>query len=129
MNSFLSLGRWLFAIPFAIFGLFHFMNAEAMSQMVPNYMPAKIVFVYLTGLGLIAASISIVTGKLDKLACTLLAIFLLSMVVLMHFSQTMHGATEFAKTMSMTMLLKDISLAGAAMMYAMYQAQDRSYIG
>jgi putative oxidoreductase len=129
MNAFLSLGRWLFAIPFAIFGLFHFMNADAMSQMVPNYMPAKLVFVYLTGLGLIAASMSIVSGKFDKLACTLLAIFLLSMVVLMHFNAAMNGTTEMAKTWSMTMLLKDISLAGAAMMYAQYQATDRSVIG
>jgi putative oxidoreductase len=131
MNAFLSLGRWFFAIPFAIFGLFHFINADAMAQMVPNYFPdmAKTIMVYFTGLGLIAASVSIVSGKFDKLACTLLAIFLLSMVILMHFNAAMNGPNEMIKTWNMNMLLKDISLAGAAMMYAQYQATDRSIIG
>jgi putative oxidoreductase len=131
MNAFLSLGRWFFAIPFAIFGLFHFINAEAMAQMVPNYFPAmaKTVLVYFTGMGLVAASISIVSGKFDKLACVLLAIFLLSMIILMHFNAAMNGPNEMVKTWNMNMLLKDISLAGAAMMYAQYQATDRSIIG
>jgi putative oxidoreductase len=131
MNAFLSLGRWFFAIPFAIFGLFHFINADAMAQMVPNYIPspANLIFVYFTGLGLVAASVSIVSGKFDKLACTLLAIFLLSMVILMHFNAAMNGPNEMIKTWNMNMLLKDISLAGAAMMYAQYQATDRSIIG
>jgi putative oxidoreductase len=124
MNAFLSLGRWLFAIPFAIFGLFHFMNAEGMAGMVPDYMPAKSVLVYLSGAGLIAASVSMVTGKYDKLATTLLAIFLLMMVGLMHLQGAMSNNAA-----SMSMLLKDISLAGAAMMYAYNYATDRSIIG
>jgi putative oxidoreductase len=128
MNAFLSLGRWLFAIPFAIFGLFHFMNAQAMADyVVPSYMPAKVIWVYLSGAGLIAAAVSMVTGKYDKLASTLLAVFLLILVALLHLPGAMSGG-EGAQA-SMSMLLKDLSLSGASMMYALSYAKDRSIIG
>ncbi len=128
MNAFLSLGRWLFAIPFAVFGLFHFMNAQAMADyVVPAYMPAKMIWVYLSGAGLIAATVSMLIGKYDKLATTLLAVFLLLLVVMVHLPGAMSG-TEAAQA-SISMLLKDASLAGAAMMYALNYAKDRSVIG
>lgn len=128
MNAFLSLGRWLFAIPFAIFGLFHFMNAQAMADyVVPAYMPAKAIWVYLSGAGLIAAAVSMVIGKYDKLATTLLAVFLLLLVVMVHLPGAMAGGD--GAQASMSMLLKDLSLAGAAMMYALNYAKDRSIIG
>ncbi len=128
MNAFLSLGRWVFAIPFAIFGLFHFMNAQAMSDyVVPAYMPAKIIWVYLSGAGLIAASVSMLIGKYDKLGTTLLAIFLLLIVVMVHLPGAMAGGEGAQGAMSM--LLKDLGLAGASMMYALSHSQDRSVIG
>jgi uncharacterized membrane protein len=128
MNAFLSLGRWVFALPFAIFGLFHFMNADAMADyVVPTYMPAKAIFVYLSGAGLIAATVSMLIGKYDKLATTLLAIFLLLLVVLVHLPGAMSGG-EGAQA-SMSMLLKDLALAGASMMYALNYAKDKSIVG
>lgn len=128
MNAFLSLGRWVFALPFAIFGLFHFLNADAMADyVVPAYMPAKAVFVYLSGAGLIAATVSMLIGKYDKLATTLLAIFLLLLVVLVHLPGAMSGGDRAQASMSM--LLKDLALAGAAMMYALNYAKDKSGIG
>lgn len=127
MNGFLSLGRWLFAIPFAIFGLFHFLDATAMAEyVVPDYMPMKNVFVILSGAGMVAASVAMLVGKFDKLAATLLAGFLLLLVVMVHLPSTMNPATQ---QNAMTQLLKDISLAGAAMMYALNYAKDRSVIG
>lgn len=128
MNAFLSLGRWLFAIPFAIFGLFHFMNAQPMADyVVPAYMPAKVIWVYLSGAGLIAATVSMLIGKYDKLATTLLAVFLLLLVLMVHLPGAMAGIE--ASQNSVSMLLKDLSLAGAAMMYALNYAKDRSVIG
>lgn len=128
MNAFLSLGRWIFALPFAIFGLFHFMNANAMADfIVPSYMPAKTIFVYLSGAGLIAATVSMLIGKYDKLATTLLAVFLLLLVITVHLPGAMRSG-EGAQA-SMSMLLKDMALAGAAMMYALNYAKDKSVIG
>ena len=128
MNAFLSLGRWFFAIPFGIFGLFHFMNAQAMADyVVPAYMPAKVIWVYLSGAGLIAAAVSMIIGKYDKLAATLLAVFLILLVLMVHLNGAMSGGD--GAQASMSMLLKDLGLAGAAMLYAQHLAKDRSVIG
>lgn len=127
MSAILSLGRWLYAIPFTLFGVLHFMNADAMGGMVP--IPGGSIWIYLTGAALIAAAVSLLIGKYDKLAATLLGVMLLIFVFAMHLPGAMSGANEMAKTMSMTNLLKDMALAGAAFMYAKYQAVDRSVIG
>ena len=127
MNAFLSLGRWLFPVPFAVFGLFHFMNAQGMAGVVPSYMPAPIVWVYLTGAALIGGAISMYIGKYDKLAATLVAVYMLILVLMVHLPGAMAG-TEMSQ-MSISMLLKDLGLAAGAMLYAQYVAKDRSIIG
>jgi uncharacterized membrane protein YphA (DoxX/SURF4 family) len=126
MNAFLSLGRLIFPIPFLIFGLFHFMNAQGMADMVvPAYMPAKAIWVYLSGAGMIAAAISMYLGKYDKLATTLLAICLLLILLLVHLPGAMDGKNQ----MAVPMLLKDLGLAAGCMLYATGFAKDRSIIG
>ena len=55
MNAVLNLGKYLFALPFLMFGLFHFMSADAMAPMAFN----QPVLVYLSGLGLVAAAVNI----------------------------------------------------------------------
>lgn len=125
MNAFLSLGRWFFAIPFAILGLMNLLSTKTMIEaFVPNYMPMPIVWVVLGGLGLVAASLSMILGKYDKLACTLLGIYLLLMVVLVHLPGAMSGSIS-----AQFLLFKDLALAGAAMMYAQQLSKDRSAIG
>lgn len=125
MNAFLSLGRWLFALPFAILGLINFLSPKMMvDNFVPSYMPAPSVWVILGGIGLIAASVSIMIGKYDKLAAALLAIYLLLMVVLVHLQAAMAGSIS-----AQFLLFKDLALAGAAMMYAQHLSKDRSIIG
>jgi hypothetical protein len=49
------------------------------------------------------------------------------MVILLHVPAAMSGGN--GAQASMASLLKDISLAGGAMMYALHYAQDRSIIG
>jgi putative oxidoreductase len=124
MQSFYNLGRWLFILPFAIFGLLHFMNAKGMADtVVPPYFPAKEIMVYITGAALIAAAVSMATGKKDRLAALALAAFLLIIVVTVHVPNAMDPTKG---QMAMTLMMKDIALVGAALMYAGNMAQDRS---
>ena len=126
MNAFLSLGRWFFVIPFALLGILHFMDAGAMvNNVVPSYMPAKLVWVYIAGAGLIAASVSMLLGKWDKLAATLLAVFLLLLVAIVHAPNAVGAGSQSA----VSFMCKDLALAGAAMMYALNYAKDRTFIG
>lgn len=124
MHTVLSLGRWLFPIPFAIFGLMHFMDTSQMADKIPSYLPVPIFWVYLAGTGLIGAAVAMLLGKYDKLAATLLAIELMLFIVLLHLPAIMGG-----DKMVMSHLLKDLALAGAAMFYAQYVAKDRSVVG
>ena len=104
-----SLGKYMYLIPLAIFGLFHFMNAEAMSGMVPSFLPAKVVWVYLTGLALIAAVAAVILGKKAKLALQLLGLMLLLFAILLWLPGAIGGDQT-----ATSMFLKDTALAGAA---------------
>ncbi|MEX0719117.1 MAG: hypothetical protein WD059_00530 [Balneolaceae bacterium] len=105
-----TLSKWLYAIPFTIFGLFHFLSPEMLIEAVPKFLPGAIFWIYLTGAALILAGISIISGKFINLACKLLAVMLLVFV----FTVSLPGIIG-GNEMMMQALLKDLSLAGAAL--------------
>ena len=106
-------GRLLFALPFGIFGILHFMMAENMSGMVPDFMPGGVLWVYLTGVALLAACVSFVTQIQVQLAGLLLALMLVIFVLSVHLPAVMSGSET-----AMPNLLKDLSLAGGALILA-----------
>ena len=72
-------GRVLFALPFMVFGLLHFLNAHAMAGSVP--VPGGAAWVYLTGAALLAGGIGMLTGVLGKWAAYGIALLMLVFVV------------------------------------------------
>lgn len=119
MNAIYALGKYLFAIPFAIFGILHLMAAGPMNDNL--HPPGGVAIVYITGIALIAATVSMLIGKYDKLATTLLALMLILFALIIQLKSAMNG--------DMGNLLKDIALAGAALLYAGNLARDKSVIG
>jgi uncharacterized membrane protein YphA (DoxX/SURF4 family) len=103
-----KIGKYLYALPFAIFGLFHFMRGGQMAGMVP--IPGGVFWVYLTGIAMIAACVSIIIEKKARLACILLGVMLLIYVLSIHLPAVIGGQMQ----PSMTNLLKDLALAGGA---------------
>lgn len=120
MNAITNLGKYLFSLPLLVFGAFHFMGLDAMA----SWAPGGKIGVIISGLGLIAASVSMLIGKYDKLAAMLLALMLILFVVLIHSKGAMAG-----DQMATSGLLKDVMLAGAALMYAKTMARDNSVVG
>lgn len=108
-----TLGKYMYLIPLAIFGLFHFMNAEAMAGMVPSFLPAKVVWVYLTGAALIAAVAAVIMGKKAELALQLLGLMLLLFALLLWLPGAIGGDQT-----ATSMFLKDFALAGAAWFFS-----------
>ena len=106
-------GKYIYIIPIAIFGLMHFANAGQLSQMMPEWIPLKTILVYLTGIGLVAATIALVINKKTKLAMTLLAVEILSIMVFIHLTKVIGG-----DQMAMGQVLKDTAIAGAALYIA-----------
>ncbi len=119
-----TVARILFAVPFGIFGLLHFMNASMMTGMVP--IPGGVFWVYLVGVALIAACVSMLMGKMSKLSSLLLAAMLAIFVLTIHIPGLMKAADQTAMAMTMTNLLKDIALTGAALTYSGIFAEQES---
>jgi len=109
-----NIGTLLFGLVIGTFGVFHFLNTDAMSGMVPDYLPGPgKVWVFITGAALILAAISILINKYRRMACLLLAAMLILFVILLHVP-SMNSGNENA----MGSILKDTAMAAAALMIA-----------
>ena len=107
------IGRVLFVVPMLVFGFGHLGDASAMSGMVPSFLPAPTLFVYLTGLLLIVAGGAIAVGYKTKQAALFLAVFLASTSFMVWAPMLSSGdQTAFG------MFMKDLGLTGAALFIA-----------
>ena len=100
----------IYGVVMGLFGITHLVHAKIMAAVVP--IPGGIIWVYVTGLGLILAAIAFIINKSVRLAGYLLALFLLIVIILVHIPH----ATEDLP--SLTMLLKDVALMAAAIIIA-----------
>jgi uncharacterized membrane protein len=105
MNSLGFVGKLGFGVVMVCFGVLHFMNAKSLVPSVPTSFPVREVFVYLTGLALIASGVALIINKKAQLAMLLLGILLLLFAVLVDLPRGASGHFD---------LLKSIGLACAA---------------
>jgi uncharacterized membrane protein len=108
-----SVGRILFAVPFLVFGILHFLQGGAMAGVVPNWMPGSVIWVYLTGAANLVAGISIAADRYVRVVAIALVGMLVSFVLTVHLPGVL---AEGSSQMAMTNLLKDVGLAGGALM-------------
>ena len=113
-----TIGKYLFAIPFLVFGIFHFIDAQGMAGMVPGFIPGGVFWVYLTGLALIAAAVSVFLNQKVVLAMQLLALMLIIFVLTIHLPATINDMNAAPN------LLKDLSLAGGALMLSAHASAN-----
>ncbi|MCP9750127.1 hypothetical protein [Ferruginibacter sp. HRS2-29] len=106
----------VFAIIMGIFGIFHLFNAENMKGTVPSWIPGGIIWVYITGIGFVLASVAILINKQTKLACYLLAAMLLIFIFTIHVPTIASGKDEATKQMALLLMLKDVGLTMAAVL-------------
>jgi uncharacterized membrane protein len=124
MKKITTLGRILFAIPFAIFGINHFLMTDYYLGMLTSFIPLGAYTIILTGLMLIAASISIITKKFVKFSTLMLAVLLFIFIITIHIP---HLLNDTDKTVTIIALLKDISLMGGSLMIAgIYSDEEES---
>jgi putative oxidoreductase len=123
MKKLTTIGRILFAVPFAIFGINHFLMLDYYLGMLTSFVPLGAYTIILTGIMLIAASISIITKVLVKFSTLLLAILLFIFIVTIHIP---HLFTDADKTITLVALLKDISLMGGSLMISgIYSEEEK----
>jgi putative oxidoreductase len=116
------LGRFFYALPFMIFSIFYFRNAGTVMEVMPQWMPGGEIWVYISAVIYAFASTSILVLKKTRIACILLGCVLLVTAFIVHFPNLSNNDLA---TLSMTNLLKDFSLAGAAFYFATTMRPDR----
>ncbi len=115
MNRITIAGRILFALPFAVFGINHFIMMDYFMGMLTSFIPKTAFVMILTGILLIVASISIITKMYVQVSTLLLAALLFVFIVTIHIPHLING---FEPTATMIAMLKDISLMGGSLLIA-----------
>jgi len=119
MKNLKTIGRYLFTVPFAMFGLMHLFMAKEMAGVVPSWLPGGVFWVYILGLALLAAATSFIIQKHTYLA-GLLTAALLVIFILTVFLPDLLGGNQ----MALGMIFKEIGLAGGALLLASNYQQD-----
>jgi putative oxidoreductase len=123
MKKLTTIGRILFAIPFALFGINHFLMLDYYLGMLTSFVPLGAYTIILTGIMLITVSISIITKVLVKFSTLMLAILLFIFIVTIHIP---HLFMDADKTITIIALLKDISLMGGSLMISgIYSEEEK----
>ncbi|MEO0899926.1 MAG: DoxX family protein [Bacteroidota bacterium] len=124
MNSLRVWARWLFIIPFALFGLLHFGPIEFSLPYVPAWLFAPVFWVYAIGVFLIGFFISAALKKLDGLASLLLAALLIVFVLTIHIPKAISG--DFLGVIAS---IRDVCMASGAIIYGLFLAEDKRFTG
>ena len=124
MKNLTTIGRILFAIPFGVLGINHFVMRDFYLGTVTSFIPGLGFTLFLVGLALIAACISIILNKMIQLSCILLAALLALFIIFIHIPG-LFNPDHMKSTMAVVELMKDTALMGGALIIAgIYRKND-----
>ena len=138
MDRILQAGKYIFPISFLLYVGLHLGKPEVGAAFVPDYLPFPYFWNYFTLVCILLFIISAVIGKYDKLAYTLMALYVLLMAVLVHLPRAMghelgieNMTADMAreKELEMVNFFRNIMVMGALMAFAKFVAKDRSIVG
>jgi uncharacterized membrane protein len=123
LDRLMPFGRLFYAIPLAVFAGEHFTLGSLMASGIPSWIPAHVFWIYLVGVALVAAALSIVVKKYSELAATLLGSMILLFVVLLHIPRV---AANPHDRISWAVALRDLSFSSASFAFAGAQRKPPS---
>lgn len=115
------IGRILFSMMFIVMAMMHFMKTDEFVQMAESKgVPGGKATVMLSGLVILAGGLMVVTGWHRFIGAGLLAIFLVVVAFTIHafWKET----DEMARMNQMSHFMKNLVMAGGALMIAYYSA-------
>jgi putative oxidoreductase len=116
MKNLAIIGRILFALPFGVMGLNHFLMKDYFLGIMSSFIPGGAYTILLTGFLLILASILIMLNQFLKTVCFSLAGILFVFIITIHIP----GLSTANWQIAFIELLKDTGLMGGAIMIALY---------
>ncbi|HSF44550.1 MAG TPA: hypothetical protein VLA58_01025 [Chitinophagaceae bacterium] len=138
MDKLLSFGRYIFPLSFLLYVGLHLGKPDVGASFVPDYIPFPYFWNYFTLGCILLFIVSAVIGRYDKLAYTLMAVYVILMAVLVHLpramgyelgTETMMGNLDREKELEMVNLFRNIMVTGALLAFGKYVAKDKRVIG
>jgi len=123
MEKVTKVGKYLFPISFLLYVGLHFGQPAVGASFVPAWLPAPYFWNYFTGICIIAFIVSALTGKLDKLASLLMALYVLLMILLVHIPRAAESEND------MLNIFRNLMVIGALLVYAGWVAKDKRITG
>ena len=115
MNTLSIIGRILYALPFLVFGINHFVMFDYYMGVLSSFIPMGGYLIILTGFIMIGASLSIIFKKFIQITSLTLAAMLFIFIMAIHIPNLFNEQNHIVGLIS---LLKDASLMGAALLVA-----------
>jgi hypothetical protein len=137
MDRILNLGKYIFPLSFLLYVGLHLGKPDVGASFVPDYIPFPYFWNYFTLVCIVLFIISALIGKYDKLAYTLMALYVILMGVLVHLPRAMGhelGTENMTadimreKELEMVNFFRNIMVTGALLGFAKFVAKDKSII-
>jgi putative oxidoreductase len=125
MKNIATIGRILFALPFGIIGLNHFLMTDTILGMMSSFPPGGGFTILLIGALLIAASVCIIMNKFIRVVCFSLAGLLLLFIITIHIPHLLSAKPGDYED-GLFGLLKDTALMGGALIIAAYDKPEEN---
>lgn len=138
MDKILNSGRYIFPLSFLLYVGLHLGKPEVGAAFVPNYIPFPYFWNYFTLVCILLFIVSAVIRKYDKLAYSLMAVYVVLMAVLVHLPRAMgqelgvgNMTADIAreKELEMVNFFRNIMVTGALLAFAKFVAKDKRIIG
>src|ERR1044071_7544076 len=106
----------LLALVMPVFGFYHFIAPQNLLAYVPSFLPnAGNLWVYLPGAAFILTAVALISRKMVKVACYLLAAMLLIFVITIHIPNYLNAGDADVRQAEFMNMLKDTAIAAFAM--------------
>ncbi len=136
MNKILNIGKYLFPLSFLMYVGLHLAKPDVGAAFVPKFLPFPYFWNYFTLICIVLFIVSAILGKYDKLAYTLMALYVLLMAFMVHLPRAMdtqvaNMAADIAreKELEMVNFFRNIMVASALMGFGRYVAKDDRIVG
>jgi len=138
MDKILNAGRYVFPLSFLLYVGLHLGKPDVGASFVPGFLPFPYFWNYFTLVCILLFIVSALSGKYDKLAYSLMALYVILMDLLVHLPramgnglgiETMTGNIDREKELEMVNFFRNIMVTGALMAFAKFVAKDKRVTG
>jgi uncharacterized membrane protein YphA (DoxX/SURF4 family) len=125
MKNWSVAGRILFALPFTILGINHFLMYDFYIGMLTSFIPGAGFTIFLVGAIMILASLCIMFNKFISLACWVIAGLLLLFIVTIHIPHIFTETDVYKSKDAIIELFKDTALLGGSIFIAAFYKEEK----